>query len=60
MTAPRRLVPGGLAIFEIGDAQGSAVSGMLADEEFAEIEVIADFAGCDRVIAARRRREGDG
>jgi release factor glutamine methyltransferase len=56
----RRLLPDGLAIFEIGDAQGGAVSGMLADEGFMEIEVITDLAGCDRVVAARRRREGEG
>lgn len=50
----RRLIPGGLAIFEIGDAQASAVSGMLAGEAFSDIEVIADFAGRDRVVAGRR------
>jgi release factor glutamine methyltransferase len=59
LLAPR-LLPGGLAMFEIGDAQGAAVSGMLAGEGFADIEVIQDYAGRDRVVAGRRQREGEG
>jgi release factor glutamine methyltransferase len=55
-----RLIPGGLAIFEIGDAQARAVSGMLAAEEFTDVDVFQDYAGRDRVVAALRRREGDG
>ena len=55
-----RLEPGGLAIFEIGDAQGAAVSGMLAAEQFTDIDIIQDYAGRDRVVAGLRQREGDG
>lgn len=47
-----RLAAGGLAIFEIGDAQAGAVSGMLEAERFADIHVTQDFAGRDRVVAA--------
>ena len=47
-----RLVPGGLAIFEIGDAQASAVSGMLGRQRFIDIHVTKDLSGCDRVVAA--------
>lgn len=54
------LVPGGLAIFEIGDAQGAAVSGMLRKEGFVDVDVTADYAGRDRVVAARRAQEGEG
>jgi release factor glutamine methyltransferase len=56
----KRLIPGGLAIFEIGDAQGQAVSGMLTTEQFTDISVIQDYAGRDRVVSARRPREGEG
>jgi len=45
------LAPGGLVIFEIGDAQASAVSGMLERERFAGIRVIQDYGGRDRVVA---------
>lgn len=55
-----RLVPGGLCIFEIGDAQGAVVSGMLSEAGFTAIDVIQDYAGRDRVVAARRPREGEG
>jgi release factor glutamine methyltransferase len=55
-----RLIAKGLAIFEIGDAQGAAVSGMLSEAGFTGIDVIEDYAGRDRVVAARRPREGEG
>jgi release factor glutamine methyltransferase len=46
------LVPRGLTIFEIGDAQASAVSGMLERERFTDIHVTQDLSGHDRVVAA--------
>jgi release factor glutamine methyltransferase len=49
-----RLIPGGLAIFEIGDAQAEAVSVMLVEEKFEGVETIQDFAGHDRAVAAFR------
>jgi release factor glutamine methyltransferase len=55
-----RLIPGGLAIFEIGDAQAAAVSGMLAAGEFSDVDVFQDYAGGDRVVVALRQREGEG
>ncbi len=52
-----RLADGGLVIFEIGDAQAQAVSGMLRNEGFGDIEVLQDLAGRDRAVAALRFME---
>jgi release factor glutamine methyltransferase len=49
-----RLVPGGMAVFEIGDTQGAAVSKLLHDAGFASVSVVKDYAGRDRVVAAVR------
>lgn len=49
------LQPGGYLLFEIGAEQGAAVSGMMREYEFEEIEVIPDLAGLDRVVKGRRR-----
>lgn len=50
--AGRHLVPGGRIYYEIGYDQGEAVSDILADNGFADIHVIKDLAGLDRVVAA--------
>ena len=49
--AAARLRPGGLALLEIGWQQGEAVAG-LARASFpeAEVSVLADFAGHDRIV----------
>jgi len=57
---PKRLIPGGLAMFEIGDAQAHAVSGMLAENGFDGVHTIRDFTGHDRVVAGVLSRKGDG
>ena len=43
----------GWLIFEIGCSQGEAVSGLLKTAGFAEVEIIKDYAGLDRVVAGQ-------
>jgi len=47
------LAPGGAVYFEIGYDQGEAVSGLLMDAGFGEIQVVKDAAGLDRVVCSR-------
>lgn len=47
-----RLVAGGFVMFEIGDTQGPAVSSLLRDAGFADVEVVRDLSGRDRVVVA--------
>lgn len=51
---PARLTPGGFVMFEIGDTQSAAVSGMLHDAGLVCIEVTRDLSGRDRVVTARQ------
>ena len=46
------LKPGGAVFFEIGEDQGEAVRGLMADYGFAQIAVEKDFAGHDRYASA--------
>lgn len=46
----RFLVRGGMLYFEIGHDQAEAVSGLMAEAGFVEINVVKDFAGLDRVV----------
>lgn len=46
----RFLKPGGKLFYEIGCDQGSAVSGILSEEGFGEIQVVKDYGGLDRVV----------
>ena len=57
-----RLRPGGRIYLEIGYDQGAAVSGLLAEAGFTEIQVVKDLPGKDRVVAAvyGSRREQTG
>jgi len=48
--APANLVPGGRLIFEIGPRQGAAVSRMMREAGFADVSVIPDLDGRDRVV----------
>lgn len=50
-----RLRPGGLVAFEIGWDQGAAVRALLHENDFHDIEVIADLAGRDRVVVGHWR-----
>lgn len=56
------LKPGGRIYLEIGYDQGAAVSGLLAEAGFTEIQVIKDLPGKDRVVTAAYggRREQTG
>ncbi len=46
------LKPGGRIFFEIGEAQGKAVRGLMADYGFSNIAIDKDFAGHDRYASA--------
>lgn len=48
--AGRYLSGGGALFFEIGYDQGNAVSKLMEEAGYIEIEVIKDFAGLDRVV----------
>lgn len=49
----RHLTLGGAVYLEIGYDQGEAVSGLLKDAGFLEIQVVKDAAGLDRVVCSR-------
>ena len=51
--APDYLCRGGRILMEIGCEQAKAVSDLLTDAGFREIEVCKDLAGLDRVVSAR-------
>ncbi len=51
--SPAHLTDGGWLLFEIGYDQAEAVRGLMAEAGFAEIEVIRDLAGNDRVVCGR-------
>ena len=48
------LNPDGSLFLEIGETQAAAVSDLLAQNRFREIQVIPDYAGLDRVVRAMR------
>lgn len=50
--APIYMRSGGLLFFEIGWDQANAVSSVLREKGFGNIEVIKDYAGLDRVVKA--------
>jgi len=52
--AGRWLAPGGVLLCEIGEDQGEAAAALLAEAGLAEIAVLPDMAGGDRVVEARR------
>jgi len=57
--AGARLMPGGRILLEIGPTQGEAVSGLLAQAGLAEVRVLPDMDGRDRVVAAVKRGAAD-
>jgi release factor glutamine methyltransferase len=50
--AARRLNPGGILLLEIGATQGEIVAKMVSRAGLANVEVLRDLAGLDRVVAA--------
>lgn len=48
-----RLTAGGRIVLEIGPAQGRAVAGLLAEQGLADLCILADLDGRDRVVAAK-------
>ena len=48
------LIPGGSIYMEIGYDQGEAVRRLMEESGFADVEVIRDYAGLDRVVCARK------
>lgn len=51
--AVRRLKPGGSLILEIGHDQGKDVSALLQRAGFADIRILKDLAGLDRVVCGK-------
>lgn len=51
--APKHLSPGGRLAVEIGPTQAKAVAEMMARHGFAQITVVPDLDGRDRVVSAR-------
>ena len=51
--APRFLLSGGLLAVEIGINQASAVKNLFTQANFAEITILNDLAGLERVVAGR-------
>jgi release factor glutamine methyltransferase len=52
--AGRWLAPGGVLLCEIGDDQGEAAAALLADAGLAEVAILPDLVGRDRIVAGRR------
>ena len=50
--APQHLKPGGRLYLEIGAGQGEAVSTLLAENGFADIRILQDYSGRDRIVTA--------
>lgn len=48
--APRHLIGGGMLFFEIGYDQAEAVTSLMKNAGFRDVEVVRDFAGNDRVV----------
>lgn len=52
--ADKYLIRGGRILFEIGFDQGQAVSGLLENAGFTDVQVVKDLAGNDRVVKGRK------
>jgi release factor glutamine methyltransferase len=57
--APARLMPGGRLLLEIGPTQGAAVAGLMAAQGLADIRILPDMDGRDRVVAAAKPGDTD-
>ena len=51
--AQAHLIKGGELFLEIGYDQGPSVSALMREAGFADVEVIPDYAGLDRVVTGR-------
>jgi len=51
---PGRIAAGGVAAFEIGATQGKAVTALLEAAGFADVSLVRDYAGLDRVVVGTR------
>lgn len=51
------LKPGGILAFEIGYDQGEAVSGLMKNQGYEQIQVVQDLAGLDRCVTGIRKQE---
>lgn len=58
--AGARLMPGGRLLVEIGPAQGQAVAALFAASGLAEVRILSDMDGRDRVVAATKPISGGG
>jgi release factor glutamine methyltransferase len=52
--AGRWLAPGGVLLCEIGDDQGEAAAALLGEAGLAEVAVLPDLAGRERIVEGRR------
>jgi release factor glutamine methyltransferase len=57
--ASARLMPGGRLLVEIGPTQGAAVAALLAVAGLAEVRILPDMDGRDRVVAAVKPGDTD-
>ena len=48
--AKEHLSGGGMLFYEIGCEQGKAVSGIMEEQGFRDIQIVKDFSGLDRVV----------
>lgn len=55
--ADEHLKPEGLLAFEIGYDQGEAVSSLMKAQGYAQVQVVKDLAGLDRVVTGRKKQE---
>lgn len=51
------LNPGGTLLFEIGYDQGRSVSGLMEETGFADVRIVKDLAGLDRVVKGKMQEE---
>jgi release factor glutamine methyltransferase len=52
--APEWLVPGGVVVVELAPHQAAAAANLAERADFTEVRVVADLAGRDRTVVARR------
>jgi release factor glutamine methyltransferase len=50
---PGALLPGGTAVFEVGDGQAESVAALMGDAGLADVRIIPDLQGIGRVVVAR-------
>ena len=51
---PAFVAPGGFVIFEVGQGQAEAVTGLLASQGFADVRAKRDLAGVERAVMGQR------